>query len=122
MEKQAMCFGLIQPPPSFFWCYTLQIISNSNCTHATTASNYTCVLVAIKEALNLYYSKAIQNSNGLLLFSDSRTALQAILRGNSQLTRDIILLLNKLTTAQRTCILQWIPAHVDIDEKRCWQF
>lgn len=79
------------------------------------ASNYTCELVAIKEALNLYYSKAIQNSNGLLLFSDSRSALQAILRGNSQLTQDIILLLNEITTAQRACILQWIPAHVDID-------
>ncbi|CAL1272681.1 unnamed protein product, partial [Larinioides sclopetarius] len=41
--------------------------------------------------------------------------LQAILRGNSQLIQDIILLLRKITTAQRTCILQWIPAHVDID-------
>ncbi|CAL1278784.1 unnamed protein product, partial [Larinioides sclopetarius] len=79
------------------------------------ASNYTCELVAIREALNLYHNKDIQNSNGLLLFSDSRSALQAILRGNSQLTQDIILLLRKITTAQRTCILQWIPAHVDMD-------
>lgn len=79
------------------------------------ASNYTCELVAIREALNIYCSKEIQNSNGLLLFSDSRSALQAILSGNSTLTQDIIQLLNKITTAQRTCILQWIPAHVDID-------
>ncbi|KAF8796655.1 hypothetical protein HNY73_001004 [Argiope bruennichi] len=77
-------------------------------------SNYTCELVAIKEALNLYYTKAIQNSNELLLFSDSRSVLQAILRGNSQLTQDIILFLNEITKAQRTCILQWISAHVDI--------
>ncbi|CAL1264458.1 unnamed protein product [Larinioides sclopetarius] len=70
------------------------------------ASNYTCELVAIKEALNLYHYNDIQNSNGLLLFSDSRSALQAILRGNSQLTQDIILLLRKITTAQRTyCIM-----------------
>lgn len=79
------------------------------------ASNYTCELVAIREALFLYCHGDIQNSNGLLLFSDSRSALQAIIRGNSQLTQDIILLLNKITTAQRTCILQWIPAHVGID-------
>ncbi|CAL1288993.1 unnamed protein product [Larinioides sclopetarius] len=79
------------------------------------ASNYTCELVAIKEALNFYHYKDIKNSNGLLLFSDSRSALQAILRGNSQLTQDIILLLSKITMAQRTCILQWIPAHVDIN-------
>ena len=79
------------------------------------ASNYTCELVAIKEALSLYYNRYIQNSNGLLVFSDSHSALQAILKGNSQLTQDIILLLNEITTAQRTCILQWIPAHVGID-------
>ncbi|GFU53855.1 RNase H domain-containing protein [Trichonephila clavipes] len=43
-----------------------------------------------------------------------RSALMAIQRGNSQLTQDIIVLINRVVTAQRTCTLQWIPYHVDI--------
>ncbi|GFW75436.1 nuclear pore complex protein Nup214 [Trichonephila clavipes] len=42
---------------------------------------------------------------------DSRSALKV--RGNSQLTQDIIALINRVVAAQRTCTLQWILPHVD---------
>ncbi|GFU92314.1 hypothetical protein TNCV_1338951 [Trichonephila clavipes] len=42
------------------------------------------------------------------------TCFQVILRGSSQLTQDTTVLINRIAAAQRTCILQRIPAHVDI--------
>ncbi|GFY10094.1 hypothetical protein TNCV_1946391 [Trichonephila clavipes] len=30
------------------------------------------------------------------------------------MTQDVIDLVNRVVAAQRTCILQWIPAHVDM--------
>ncbi|GFS87431.1 hypothetical protein TNCV_207501 [Trichonephila clavipes] len=46
--------------------------------------------------------------------TDTRSALQLILRGNDQLTQDIIALVNRVIEVQRTDFLQCIPPHVDI--------
>ncbi|GFX23558.1 hypothetical protein TNCV_3770321 [Trichonephila clavipes] len=61
--------------------------------------------MAIKGALDNYHSRTVESFSSILLFSDSKSALQAILRGNPQLTQDKL---------ERTCTLQWIPALVDI--------
>ncbi|GFX68450.1 hypothetical protein TNCV_3998821 [Trichonephila clavipes] len=59
-------------------------------------------LRAIKGVLKTYHSRTMESSSGILLFSDSRSALQVILKGKSQQTQDIILLLNSVVAAQRT--------------------
>ncbi|GFV44482.1 hypothetical protein TNCV_4737361 [Trichonephila clavipes] len=59
------------------------------------SSNFTCELMVIKRSLNSYHSRLI-------------------LIGNSQLTQDIIALINRAVAAQGTCTLQWITSHVDI--------
>ncbi|GFW65718.1 hypothetical protein TNCV_892081 [Trichonephila clavipes] len=66
----------------------------------------------IKRALNTYHNRAVENSSDILLFSDSRSTLQVILKGKFQLTRDIITIKNRVVAAQRT--LQWTPANVAI--------
>ncbi|GFT25445.1 hypothetical protein TNCV_182591 [Trichonephila clavipes] len=77
-------------------------------------SNFTCELMAIKEALDNYHSRAIVSFNDNLLFSDLKPALQAILRCNSQLTQDIIPIINKVVATQRPFTLQYIMAKIDI--------
>ena len=62
----------------------------------------------------MYHSTANESSSGILLFTDSRSELQVILRGNSQLTYEIINIANRIVAVQRTCTLLWILAHVDI--------
>ncbi|GFV48277.1 uncharacterized protein TNCV_4716611 [Trichonephila clavipes] len=76
-------------------------------------SNFACELMAITETLDNYHRRAIESFSGILLFSDSRSALQTILRGTSQLTQYIIDLRNRVFAVQRTCTLQWILAHID---------
>ncbi|GFX97663.1 hypothetical protein TNCV_3065511 [Trichonephila clavipes] len=61
-----------------------------------------------------YHNRLIESSSGILLFSNARSTLQAILSGNSQLTQDIIALINTVVAAQRTYTLLWIPVHVVI--------
>ncbi|GFV04622.1 hypothetical protein TNCV_294991 [Trichonephila clavipes] len=70
--------------------------------------------MSIKEVLDNYHSRVIESSRSILLFSDSRYALQGILKGNSQLAQDIIALINRVVAVQRTCNCQWIPAHAKI--------
>ncbi|GFU75975.1 hypothetical protein TNCV_2088131 [Trichonephila clavipes] len=57
--------------------------------------------MAVKEALDNYHNRAIVSSSGILLFADSRSKLKVILRGNSQLTQDMIALINKVVVTQR---------------------
>ncbi|PRD17660.1 UNVERIFIED_CONTAM: hypothetical protein NCL1_63716, partial [Trichonephila clavipes] len=52
------------------------------------SSNFMCEHMAIKGALDNYHNWAIERNSGILLFSDSRSALQVIQRSNSQLTQD----------------------------------
>ncbi|GFS69936.1 RNase H domain-containing protein [Trichonephila clavipes] len=63
------------------------------------ASNNTCDLLAILTAL-----------------SDCKAALQATHKGHLGLITNIHYTLRQLLSLKKQCILQWIPAHVGIDE------
>ncbi|GFX30021.1 RNase H domain-containing protein [Trichonephila clavipes] len=81
------------------------------------ASNFTSELVAIREALLLYQQNphVIDSTEGLVIFSDSKSAIEAIRNGETNISCDIITLLEQLHNKRKSCILQWIPAHVNIE-------
>ncbi|GFX15352.1 ribonuclease H [Trichonephila clavipes] len=85
------------------------------------ASNFTSELLAIKEALILYstHLELSATTEGLAIFSDSRAALEAIIKGDTNITSDINVLLESLHFRGKSCLLQWIPAHVNIEENEC---
>ncbi|GFW36189.1 RNase H domain-containing protein [Trichonephila clavipes] len=47
--------------------------------------------------------------------SDSKSAIEAIRNGETNISCDIITLLEQLHNKRKSCILQWIPAHVNIE-------
>ncbi|GFU81605.1 hypothetical protein TNCV_4927361 [Trichonephila clavipes] len=49
------------------------------------SSNYTGALIAIKSAMEVFLPKSIQESSGIIIFTDSRSALQAIQKGKCQI-------------------------------------
>ncbi|GFX12622.1 RNase H domain-containing protein [Trichonephila clavipes] len=81
------------------------------------ASNFTSELVAIREALILYQQNphVIDSTEGLVIFSDTKSAIEAIRNGETNISCDIITLLEQLHNKRKSCILQWIPAHVNIE-------
>ncbi|GFW26712.1 RNase H domain-containing protein [Trichonephila clavipes] len=81
------------------------------------ASNFTSELVAIREALILYQQNphVIDSTEGLVIFSDSKSAIEAIRNGETNISCDIITLLEQLHNKRKSCIMQWIPAHVNIE-------
>ncbi|GFV83483.1 probable RNA-directed DNA polymerase from transposon BS [Trichonephila clavipes] len=85
------------------------------------ASNFTSELVAIREALLLYQQNphVIDSTEGLAIFSDSKSAIEAIRNGETNISCDIITLLEQLHNKRKSCILQWIPAHVNIEGNEC---
>ncbi|GFW45658.1 RNase H domain-containing protein [Trichonephila clavipes] len=56
------------------------------------------------------------NTEGLVIFSDSKSAIEAIRNGETNISCDIITLLEQLHSKRKSCILQWIPAHVNIED------
>ena len=91
------------------------IIIHLYCTiNRKISSNYMCGFIVIKRALDIYHSRAIKSSCSFLIFTDSGSALQEILRDSSQVTQEIISFSNRIVATQRACTQQWIPAHVDI--------
>ncbi|GFX22755.1 hypothetical protein TNCV_4838921 [Trichonephila clavipes] len=56
---------------------------------------------------------------GLVIFSDSKSAIEAIRNGETNISCDIITLLEQLHHKRKSCILQWIPAHVNIEGNEC---
>ncbi|GFU58485.1 hypothetical protein TNCV_697461 [Trichonephila clavipes] len=52
--------------------------------------------------------------SNLLRFSKS--AIEAIRNGETNISCDIITLLEQLHSKRKSCILQWIPAHVNIED------
>ncbi|GFS97905.1 ribonuclease H [Trichonephila clavipes] len=62
------------------------------------ASNFTSELLAIKEALILYstHLELLGTTEGLAIFSDSRAALEAIIKGDTNITSDINVLLESM--------------------------
>ncbi|GFY26226.1 RNase H domain-containing protein [Trichonephila clavipes] len=99
---------------SFEPCRVLPFIKN-------LASNFTSELVAIREALILYQQNphVIYSTEGLVIFSDSKLAIEAIRNGETNISCDIITLLEQLRNKRKSCILQWIPAHVNIEGNEC---
>ncbi|GFU71633.1 hypothetical protein TNCV_3035731 [Trichonephila clavipes] len=73
--------------------------------------------MAIREALILYQQDphVIDSIKGLVIFSDSKSAIEAIRNGDTNISCDIITLLEQLHNKGKSCILQWIPAHVNIE-------
>ncbi|GFY08261.1 putative DD41D transposase [Trichonephila clavipes] len=84
-------------------------------------SNFTSELMAIREALILYQRDphVIDSTEGLVIFSDSKSAIEAIRNGETNISCDIITLLEQLHSKRKSCILQWIPAHVNIEGNEC---
>ncbi|GFW71522.1 RNase H domain-containing protein [Trichonephila clavipes] len=85
------------------------------------ASNFTSELLAIKEALILYstHLELSGTTEGLAIFSDTRAALKAIIKGDTNITSAINVLLESLHCRWISCLLQWIPAHVNIEGNEC---
>ena len=80
------------------------------------ASNFTGELLAIHLTLAAYLNLSPEKQlDGITIFSDSRSALQALSNGLSNLVLDIISLLDRVHGLDKKCILQWIPAHVDLE-------
>ncbi|GFX28123.1 hypothetical protein TNCV_424501 [Trichonephila clavipes] len=74
--------------------------------------------MAIGEALILYQQDphVIDSTEGLVIFSDSKSAIEAIRNGETNISCDIITLLEQLHNKRKSCILQWIPPHVNIED------
>ncbi|GFT98309.1 probable RNA-directed DNA polymerase from transposon BS [Trichonephila clavipes] len=85
------------------------------------ASNFTSELMAIREALILYQQDphVIDSTEGLVIFSDSKSAIEAIRNGETSISCDIIILQEQLHSKRKSCILQWIPAHVNMEGIEC---
>ncbi|GFV68563.1 putative RNA-directed DNA polymerase from transposon X-element [Trichonephila clavipes] len=84
-------------------------------------TNAPCELLAIKETLILYstHLELSGTTEGLTIFSDSRVALEAIIKGDTNITSAINVLLESLHCKGKSCLLQWIPAHVNIEGNEC---
>ncbi|GFW64365.1 RNase H domain-containing protein [Trichonephila clavipes] len=84
-------------------------------------SNFTSELLAIKEALILYstHLEIWGTTEGLTIFSDSRAALEAIIKSDTNITSAINVLLESLHCKEKSCLWQWIPAHVSIEGNEC---
>ncbi|GFX50759.1 ribonuclease H [Trichonephila clavipes] len=72
------------------------------------ASNITSELVAIREALILYQQDphVMDSTEGLVIFSDSKSAIEAIRNEETNISCDIITLLEQLHNKRKSCILQ----------------
>ncbi|GFW65982.1 probable RNA-directed DNA polymerase from transposon BS [Trichonephila clavipes] len=99
----------------------LLLPDGNNYKHSIIASNFTSELVAIREALLLYQQNphVIDSTEGLVIFSDSKSAIEAIRNGETNISCDVITLLEQLHNKRKSCILQWIPAHVNIEGNEC---
>ncbi|GFX58018.1 hypothetical protein TNCV_4047761 [Trichonephila clavipes] len=73
--------------------------------------------MAIREALILYQQDphVIDSTEGLVNFSDSKSAIEATRNGETNISFDIITILEQLHSKRKSCILQCIPAHVNIE-------
>ncbi|GFU35545.1 hypothetical protein NPIL_419461 [Nephila pilipes] len=69
------------------------------------ASNFTSELLAIKETLTIYLTdlRMLGSTEGLVVFSDSNSALQAIRNGEYNITSAINNLLKRLEHEGKSC-------------------
>ncbi|GFS68049.1 RNase H domain-containing protein [Trichonephila clavipes] len=75
---------------------------------------FTSELIAIKAALALYLTQSVP-TNGLIIFFDCKFSLEAIKRGKMRLVQDINELLSTIVAKEKTCTIQWVPAHLNIE-------
>ncbi|UYV68143.1 K02A2.6-like [Cordylochernes scorpioides] len=81
------------------------------------SSNFTCELTAIWKALDVCLNQpSLHQAEGILIYSYSISALEAIQKGNTIITQKIHSLLTQLESLENNCILQWIPARVGIGD------
>ncbi|XP_071034199.1 uncharacterized protein [Parasteatoda tepidariorum] len=78
------------------------------------AYNFTSELIAIKFTLDLYLSQSVPSS-GIIIFSDCKSALEVIKGGKTRLVQDINALLSTIVAREKTCTIQWVPAHCNIE-------
>ncbi|GFW66300.1 probable RNA-directed DNA polymerase from transposon BS [Trichonephila clavipes] len=87
----------------------LLLPDGSNYKHKTNtgiiASNVTSELMAIREALIFYQQDphVIDSTEGLVNFSDSKSAIEAIRNGETNISFDIITLLEQLHSKRKSC-------------------
>ncbi|GFU91524.1 RNA-directed DNA polymerase from mobile element jockey [Trichonephila clavipes] len=67
----------------------------------------------------LTFKQHITRIQGLVIFSDSKSAIEAIRNGETNISCDIITLIEQLHSKRKSCILQWIPAHVNFEGNEC---
>ncbi|XP_071037677.1 uncharacterized protein [Parasteatoda tepidariorum] len=80
------------------------------------ASNFTAELIAISTAIETYINlEPSEQLSGIIIFSDCRSALQALSKGTSSLILNIIEQLGQLQRLRKKCFLQWISAHVNLE-------
>ncbi|GFY27544.1 RNase H domain-containing protein [Trichonephila clavipes] len=92
----------------FFLKYPDNTTSKHKVSAAQIASNFTCELIAIRTALDIYLTgTSIADSDGIIVLSNCRSALEV--------TQEINSLLFSIGALGKSCTLQWIPAHVDIE-------
>ncbi|GFU18924.1 hypothetical protein TNCV_1700351 [Trichonephila clavipes] len=93
------------------------VITKHKTNTCIIASNFTSELMAIREAFLLYQQDphVIDSTERLVIFSDSKSAIEAIRNGETNISCDIITLLEQLHSKRKSSILQWIPTHVNIE-------
>ncbi|GFS98443.1 RNase H domain-containing protein [Trichonephila clavipes] len=80
------------------------------------ASNFTRALIPIWTVLDIHLTRTnIANSDGIIVLSDCRSALEALKEGKMGLSHEINSLLFSIGALGKSCTLQWIPAHVYIE-------
>ncbi|GFY31379.1 RNase H domain-containing protein [Trichonephila clavipes] len=91
-------------------------ISKHKVSARQIASNFSCELVAIRTVLDIYLTRTnIANSEGIIVFSDCRSALEATKEEKMELTQEINSLLCSICALGKSCTLQWIHVYVDIE-------
>ncbi|GFX29726.1 transposable element Tcb1 transposase [Trichonephila clavipes] len=75
------------------------------------------ISIPLKKHPSLYQQDphVIDSTEGLVIVSDSKSAIEALRNGETNISCDIITLLEQLHSKRKSCILQWIPAHVNIE-------
>ncbi|GFT55053.1 RNase H domain-containing protein [Trichonephila clavipes] len=87
------------------------------------ASNFTRELIAIRTALDIYHTRTnIANSECIIVLSDCRSALEVNKEGKMRFIQEIISLLFSIGVLGKSCTIQWIPAHVDIEGEEIVDF
>ncbi|GFT39261.1 RNase H domain-containing protein [Trichonephila clavipes] len=99
-----------------FLKYPVNTTSKDKVSAEQIASNFSCELIAVRTALDIYLTRTnIDNSDGIIVLSDCKSALEVIKEGKMGLTQEINSFLFSIGALGKSCTLQCIPAHLDIE-------